>query len=94
MAALNGGVVINDTSGVINIDADYGQAFLSDSSSYIINNGSINLNGSPMDDTDSHMGGTPTDKILDSVSARQRRQRHQDLRHRFLHRRYAGQLRY
>ncbi|HFG6492348.1 TPA: autotransporter adhesin BigA [Salmonella enterica subsp. enterica serovar Newport] len=62
MAALNGGVV-NDTSGVINIDADYGQAFLSDSSSYIINNGSINLNGSPMDDTDSHMGGTPTDKI-------------------------------
>ncbi|EBG6279984.1 autotransporter adhesin BigA [Salmonella enterica] len=57
MAALNGGVVINDTSGVINIDADYGQAFLSDSSSYIINN------GSPMDDTDSHMGGTPTDKI-------------------------------
>ncbi|EHB7298842.1 autotransporter adhesin BigA [Salmonella enterica] len=63
MAALNGGVVINDTSGVINIDADYGQAFLSDSSSYIINNGSINLNGSPMDDTDSHMGGTPTDKI-------------------------------
>ncbi|HAE3724249.1 TPA: autotransporter adhesin BigA, partial [Salmonella enterica subsp. enterica serovar Paratyphi B] len=63
MAALNGGVVINDTTGVINIDADYGQAFLSDSSSYIINNGSINLNGSPMDETDSHMGGTPTDKI-------------------------------
>lgn len=25
MAALNGGVVINDTSGVINIDADYGR---------------------------------------------------------------------
>ncbi|ECF0190594.1 autotransporter adhesin BigA [Salmonella enterica subsp. enterica serovar London] len=63
MAALNGGVVINDTTGVINIDADYGQAFLSDSSSYIINNGSINLNSSPMDETDSHMGGTPTDKI-------------------------------
>ncbi|GAS72398.1 hypothetical protein NGUA40_02006 [Salmonella enterica] len=63
MAALNGGVVINDTTGVINIDADYGQAFLSDSSSYIINNGSINLNGSPMDDADSHMGDAPTDKI-------------------------------
>ncbi|XEQ06868.1 autotransporter adhesin BigA [Salmonella enterica subsp. enterica] len=63
MAALSGGVVINDTSGIINIDADYGQPFLTDSSSYIINNGSINLNGSPMDDTDSHMGGTPTDKI-------------------------------
>ncbi len=63
MAALNGGVVVNDTSGVINIDADYGQAFLSDSSSVIINNGAINLNGSPMDETDSHMGSTPTDKI-------------------------------
>ncbi|EAA5567204.1 autotransporter adhesin BigA [Salmonella enterica subsp. enterica] len=63
MAALNGGVVINDTTGTINIDADYGQAFLSDSTSYIINNGAINLNGSPMDDADSHMGSTPTDKI-------------------------------
>ncbi|EKY4318457.1 autotransporter adhesin BigA [Salmonella enterica] len=63
MAALNGGVVINDTTGTINIDADYGQVFLSDSTSYIINNGAINLNGSPMDDTDSHMGSTPTDKI-------------------------------
>ncbi|EII4184415.1 autotransporter adhesin BigA, partial [Salmonella enterica] len=63
MAALNGGIVINDTTGTINIDADYGQAFLSDSTSYIINNGAINLNGSPMDDTDSHMGSTPTDKI-------------------------------
>ncbi|WP_079801501.1 autotransporter domain-containing protein [Salmonella enterica] len=63
MAALNGGTVVNDTTGVININADYGQAFLSDSSSYIVNNGAINLNGSPMDDTDSHMGSTPTDKI-------------------------------
>ncbi|ENQ6573728.1 autotransporter adhesin BigA, partial [Salmonella enterica] len=63
MAALNGGIVINDTTGTINIDADYGQAFLSDSTSYIINNGAINLNGNPMDDTDSHMGSTPTDKI-------------------------------
>lgn len=61
MMALNGGTAMNQ--GVITLTADYGQAFLSDSSSYIINNGSINLNGSPMDDTDSHMGGTPTDKI-------------------------------
>ena len=63
MAALNGGIVVNDTTGIINIDADYGQAFLSDSSSYIINNGAINLNGSPMDENDPHMGSTPTDKI-------------------------------
>ena len=63
MAALFGGVVINDTTGVININADYGQAFYSDGSGYIINNGAINLNGNPMDATDPHMGDTPTDKI-------------------------------
>ncbi|EAA5903132.1 autotransporter adhesin BigA [Salmonella enterica subsp. enterica] len=63
MAAFNGGVVINDTTGVININADYGQAFLSDDSSYIINHGDINLNGSPMDESDSHMGTQPTDKV-------------------------------
>ncbi len=63
MAALNGGTVVNDTTGTINIDADYGQAFLSDSNSYIINNGAINLNGSPMDENDPHMGSMPTDKI-------------------------------
>ncbi|ELW1647411.1 autotransporter adhesin BigA [Enterobacter oligotrophicus] len=62
MAALKKGVVINDTTGVINIDADYGQAFLTDENSYVINNGTINLDGSPMADDDSHMGATPTDK--------------------------------
>ncbi|EBB0695155.1 autotransporter domain-containing protein [Salmonella enterica] len=41
MAALNGGTVINDTSGTINIDADYGQPFLTDSSSLIINYGQV-----------------------------------------------------
>ena len=63
MAALFGGVVVNDTTGVININADYGQAFYNDGTGYILNNGSINLNGSPMDATDSHIGDTPTDKI-------------------------------
>ncbi|HCL5250550.1 TPA: autotransporter adhesin BigA [Salmonella enterica] len=63
MAALNGGTVVNDTSGVININADYGQAFYSDGTGYIVNNGSINLNGSPIDDQDSHMGVTPTDEV-------------------------------
>jgi putative surface-exposed virulence protein len=29
MAALSGGEVINDTTGIINIDAAYGQPFLS-----------------------------------------------------------------
>lgn len=41
MAALNGGTVINDTSGIINIDADYGQPFLTDGSSLIVNYGQV-----------------------------------------------------
>lgn len=41
MAALNGGVVINDTTGIINIDADYGQPFLTDSSSTVVNYGTV-----------------------------------------------------
>lgn len=63
MVVFNGGVVINDISGVINIDFDYGQVFLSDSFSYIINNGFINFNGSLMDDIDLYMGGMLMDKI-------------------------------
>ncbi len=41
MAALSGGTVINDTSGIINIDADYGQPFLTDGSGLIINYGGL-----------------------------------------------------
>ncbi|HAK8461772.1 TPA: autotransporter adhesin BigA [Salmonella enterica] len=41
MAALSGGTVINDTSGIINIDADYGQPFLTDGSSLIVNYGQV-----------------------------------------------------
>ncbi|MDT0640352.1 autotransporter adhesin BigA [Citrobacter werkmanii] len=41
MAALNGGTVINDTSGIINIDADYGQPFLTDGNSLIVNYGTV-----------------------------------------------------
>lgn len=69
MAALMGGVVINDTAGTINIDADYGQAFYSDGTGYIINNGAINLNGNPMDDGDTHMGTSPTDQAWLQVLA-------------------------
>ena len=63
MAATAGGMAINDATGVINIDASYGQAFYADKGSYIINNGQINLNGSPMDDADTHMGTTPGDQL-------------------------------
>ncbi len=41
MMALNGGTVINDTSGIINIDADYGQPFLTDGSSTVVNYGTV-----------------------------------------------------
>ncbi|MGK7341969.1 autotransporter adhesin BigA, partial [Salmonella enterica] len=41
MAALNGGTVINDTTGRINIDAAYGKPFLTDSSSAVINYGTV-----------------------------------------------------
>ncbi|EBX9530928.1 autotransporter domain-containing protein, partial [Salmonella enterica subsp. enterica serovar Havana] len=41
MAALSGGVVINDTSGIINIDADYGQPFLTDGSGTVVNYGTV-----------------------------------------------------
>ncbi|ECJ2364830.1 autotransporter domain-containing protein [Salmonella enterica subsp. salamae] len=41
MAALNGGTVINDTTGTINIDADFGKPFLTDSSSLVVNYGTI-----------------------------------------------------
>ena len=45
MAALNGGMAVNDATGVINIDASYGQAFYTDSSSLIINYGTICIDG-------------------------------------------------
>ncbi len=41
MAALNGGTVVNDTTGKINIYADYGKPFLTDSNSLIINYGTV-----------------------------------------------------
>ncbi|WP_411901104.1 hypothetical protein, partial [Salmonella enterica] len=49
---LTDGEIINDTGGENNVEAVYGQAIRSCSSRYIINNGSIKLSGSPMDDTD------------------------------------------
>lgn len=41
MAALNGGTVNNDTTGTINIDASFGKPFLADSSSLVVNYGTI-----------------------------------------------------
>uniref|UniRef100_UPI001BD2D7AB BigA/YdbA N-terminal beta-barrel domain-containing protein n=1 Tax=Citrobacter portucalensis TaxID=1639133 RepID=UPI001BD2D7AB len=41
MAATNGGTVINDKTGTINIDASYGQPFYADASSTVINYGQV-----------------------------------------------------
>ncbi|EEN7284263.1 autotransporter adhesin BigA [Salmonella enterica subsp. salamae] len=49
MAALNGGTVINDTTGTINIDADFGKPFLADSSSLVVNYGTICIQDSCQD---------------------------------------------
>lgn len=86
MAATAGGTAINSATGVINIDASYGRAFYADGSSYIINNGQINLNGSPMDDQDTHMGSTPRSAVAAGAGG-QRRQRHPNLRQR-IHQRH------
>ncbi|EDW2198246.1 autotransporter domain-containing protein, partial [Salmonella enterica subsp. enterica] len=57
MAALNGGTVINDTTGEINIDADYGKPFLTDGKSLIINYGTVCF-GDDCQDSDQY---NPTD---------------------------------
>ncbi|EAY1186449.1 autotransporter adhesin BigA [Salmonella enterica subsp. diarizonae] len=49
MAALNGGTVINDTTGTINIDASFGKPFLADSSSLVVNYGTICIEDSCQD---------------------------------------------
>ncbi|WP_230350781.1 autotransporter outer membrane beta-barrel domain-containing protein [Lelliottia sp. WAP21] len=49
MVALNGGTVINDTTGTINIKADYGKPFYSDSSSVVINYGKVCIDGACQD---------------------------------------------
>ncbi|EPF2243152.1 autotransporter adhesin BigA [Citrobacter werkmanii] len=41
MVALNGGIVINDAAGTININADYAKPFYSDSSSFVVNYGTV-----------------------------------------------------
>ncbi|EBS7634674.1 autotransporter domain-containing protein [Salmonella enterica] len=63
MVALNGGIVINDTSGTINIDADYGKPFYGDSTSGVINYGTICVD-STCQDSDAY---NPTDEYVNDV---------------------------
>ncbi|EDX9484749.1 autotransporter domain-containing protein [Salmonella enterica] len=60
MAALNGGTVINDTDGTINIEAAYGKPFLTDSSSLVINYGTICIGDNCQDSTEYN----PTDSAV------------------------------
>lgn len=59
MAAYNSGTAINDQTGVININADNGQAFYSTGNGVILNYGTICVNtncltGNDYNDTDSY----------------------------------------
>ncbi|RZN47839.1 autotransporter domain-containing protein [Escherichia sp. E13S3] len=69
MAVYHEGTAINDKTGIININVDHGQAFYNDGTGTILNYGSINLFGSPMDDADSHMGAaTESGELLTKLS--------------------------
>lgn len=63
MAALNGGTVINDTTGTINIDADFGKPFLTDSSSLVVNYGTICIKDNCQDSDEYN----PTDSSVAAV---------------------------
>ena len=56
MVALNGASVVNDSQGVINVNAAGARAFHIDSSSTLTNRGTVNLNGRPMLENSPQMG--------------------------------------
>ncbi|HCK1071386.1 TPA: autotransporter domain-containing protein [Escherichia coli] len=73
MAVLSGGTAVNDTTGVININANNGQAFYNDGTGFIINYGTICtfgncLEGNSYNDTDdfTSLVYTGGDKLSDS----------------------------
>ncbi|KGT95603.1 hypothetical protein NG99_02695, partial [Erwinia typographi] len=75
MRATDGGILINDATGVININTDKGYAFYADDGSYVYNLGTINHNGTPIDESDPAFGTESPDDWganyarLDSLSA-------------------------
>ena len=56
MVALNGATAVNRRLGIINVNAANARAFHADSSSTLINQGTVNLNGNPMPARDARMG--------------------------------------
>ncbi|WP_158783596.1 hypothetical protein [Pantoea sp. BAV 3049] len=60
MAAVNNGMALNDTDGVININTDKGYAFYSEGNGRIINRGTVNLSGTIITNTDNNWGSVDT----------------------------------
>ncbi|MEN3753226.1 hypothetical protein ABC733_12890 [Mangrovibacter sp. SLW1] len=56
MAAIGNGVAINDTTGVININTDLGQAFYTEGDGRVFNFGTVNFYGSPINNGDPNWG--------------------------------------
>ncbi|WP_170123820.1 hypothetical protein, partial [Mangrovibacter plantisponsor] len=56
MAATGNGVAINDTTGIININTDLGQAFYTAGNGKVFNYGTVNFNGSPINSGDPNWG--------------------------------------
>lgn len=70
MGAMLGGVAINDSTGVIDINTNLGRAFYVDSGngSVIVNKGTVNYNGTAIDNSDIHMGSTPQSQVTGAPS--------------------------
>lgn len=68
MVAINGGVIVNDAEGIININTDKGLAFYRDDSSYLFNNGTVNFNGESINADAPNFGSqTPFDDTWDKT---------------------------
>ncbi|MEN3751731.1 hypothetical protein ABC733_00600 [Mangrovibacter sp. SLW1] len=61
MAAIGSGVAINDTTGVININTDIGQAFYTEGNGQVFNFGTVNFYGSPINNGDPNWGASTSE---------------------------------
>lgn len=59
MVALNGAIAVNDSGGVVNVDADHGRAFHTDGISQLVNRGEVNVKGRPVSPSGLQMGDAP-----------------------------------
>ncbi|WP_226574462.1 autotransporter outer membrane beta-barrel domain-containing protein, partial [Mangrovibacter yixingensis] len=61
MAAVGSGIAINDTTGVININTDLGQAFYTEGNGQVFNFGTVNFYGSPINNGDPNWGASTSE---------------------------------